>query len=154
MLIEWWHALLAASMLIGAGIWIGKVDADRRNFREFMEEIRKDIKEIFTRLPAKPLSETSPLTLTDKGRKMLAEINGVAWAQTASSAVIEKVRGMDEYQIQEFCFKYVREINLTDEQEASIRKCAYENASNKEETLDVLAIEIRDHLLQQLGRQT
>lgn len=149
MTIEWWHAVIAASTLIGIGIGIGKVETDRRNFNGFINEIRNDIKEIFRRLPSKPLAETNPLSLTDKGRKMLSEIDGETWARNLSQTLIDKVSGMDEYQIQEFCFKFVQEkLELTNQQEAIIRKCAYQNASNKEETLKVLAVAVRDNILE------
>ncbi|MCY4129513.1 MAG: hypothetical protein OXG15_09785 [Gammaproteobacteria bacterium] len=152
MTIEWWHALIAASMLIGVGVWVVKVETSQKNFRQFMEEIRNDIKEIFIRLPAKPLSETSQLALTDKGRKMLAEIEGERWALELATTLTGKVDDMDEYQIQEFCFGFVGSLDLTDEQDARIRKCAYENASDKEETLIVLAVELRDVLLEKIGK--
>ena len=152
MYIEWWHALIAVSMLVGIGIWIGKVETNQKNFRQFMEEIRNDIKQIFMRLPTKPLSETSPLSLTDKGRKMLAEIDGKDWARELAAKHVNEVRDMDEYQVQEFCFNFVKDLELTEEQGAKIRKCAYENASTKEETLDVLAVEVRDLLLEKIGK--
>lgn len=149
-----------AVLLFKGGRWVGmmeefkgKVRSEQAEIKEAIKEIRNDIKEIFRRLPTKPLSETSPLTLTDKGRKMLAEIDGGGWARELAATLFEKVAGMDEYQIQEFCFDFVRQnLTPTDEQEAKIRKCAYENASDREETLKVLAVELRDVLLEKTGK--
>ena len=141
MYIEWWHALIAASILIGIGVWVGRVKTNQKNF-QFMGDIRN-----------KPMSETSPLSLTDKGRKMLAEIDGENWAQELAAKQVDKVRDMDEYQVQEFCFNFAKkDLELTEEQKAKIRKCAYENACNREETLEVLAIELRDLLLEKIGK--
>ena len=85
---------------------------------------------------------------------MLAEIDGENWARELAAKHVNEVRDMDEYQVQEFCFNFVKDLELTEEQGAKIRKCAYENASNEEETLDVLAVEVRDLLLDKIGKGT
>ena len=43
--------LSAIGVLIGIGRWVSKVDSDRSKFGKSMEEIRKDIKEILSRIP-------------------------------------------------------------------------------------------------------
>ena len=35
----------------GIGYWVGQVNSDRKSLKEFMDEIRKDIKDILGRLP-------------------------------------------------------------------------------------------------------
>lgn len=51
---EWLPAATAFTLvtaLVGIGIWIGGVNSDRENFKEFMREVRDDIKTILSRLP-------------------------------------------------------------------------------------------------------
>ena len=43
--------VVTASLLIGIGMWVGSVNTDIRNFREFMDEMRGKIYEILERLP-------------------------------------------------------------------------------------------------------
>ena len=60
---EWGHIAVievtAVASLLGIGKWIGGVNADRKNFHEFMREIRADIKVILNRLP----SDNDPSTM-------------------------------------------------------------------------------------------
>ena len=52
-------AFTLATALVGIGIWIGAVNADRKSFKEVMREVRDDIREarddikaILSRLPS------------------------------------------------------------------------------------------------------
>ena len=55
--------------LFKAGGWFSNVNSDRKSFKEFMDEIRGDIKEILLRLPPLTVASSSPLRLTDFGEK-------------------------------------------------------------------------------------
>ena len=47
----YWIALGIAGLIFGIGAWVGAVNADRRSFKEFMTEVRDDLKKILARLP-------------------------------------------------------------------------------------------------------
>ena len=51
---------VAAGAIFAFGQWKGKVDSDRTLFKEFMTEIRNDIKEILRRLPPPAVDANSP----------------------------------------------------------------------------------------------
>ena len=144
---------IAVIAFIGAvlkiGEWKGNVDSDRTSFKEFMEEVRKDIKNILKRLPVTTGAD-SPLSLTDIGERVSKQLKAIAWADRVSKKLEERCAGKEAYQIHEFCFEYVyNEFAPDDEQEREIKMCAYENGIDRRAVLDVLAVELRDKLLEQ-----
>ena len=84
---------------IGTFIWkasrsgVAGVDNDRSGLRPFMEEIRKDIKEISLRLPRVPVAGNSPIKLTDFGEQIAAKIKASEWAQELAPAIVHEVAG-------------------------------------------------------------
>ena len=59
---------VAAGAIFAFGRWKGRVDSDRASFKEFMTEVRNDIKEILRRLPSLTVDAHSPLRLADLGK--------------------------------------------------------------------------------------
>ena len=145
-----WVGLLVA--LVGAvftlGQWKGKVDSDRASFKDFMKEVRNDIKEILRRLPSHVLGGGSPLQLTEYGRSISERLDAVALAQEIAPRLQVQIEGKAPYEIQERCFDYVRhEYEPPDEVESLIKTCAYDHGIDRGQVLDVLAVELRDKLL-------
>lgn len=143
-----WIGLVA--LVFGIGRWVGNVNSDRKSFKEFMNEVRDDIKKILDRLPPPlPVTAGSPLTLTDLGRQISQRLSAGALADDLVPVLRERTKGKDPYEIQELCFAYVRDgYEPPQELEVLIRRCAYENALKREQVLDVLAaVELRDRLL-------
>jgi hypothetical protein len=75
-------AVTLITFLFKFAAWKGSVDSDRRNFHEFMNEIRvdmreirNDIKRIFDRLPLETTGSSSPIGLTDLGESVSKEID-------------------------------------------------------------------------------
>ena len=67
------------------GNWYGEVNSDWKGFDQFMEgvhqeleEIRKDIKDIFHRLPPVPTTNASPIRLSELGERISEEIGAKA----------------------------------------------------------------------------
>ena len=52
---------------------------------------------------------TSPLTLTDFGKKLSQKVNAEKLAERYADKLFNEIEGMNEYQIQEFCFKFAKE---------------------------------------------
>ena len=154
-------AVIAAGTLIFKfGTWVSDVNADRREFRDFMKEVRADIREIrskiesiLDRLPPVPARDGSPLRLTDLGERITKTLGGRAWAQETAAVLAERAQGKQPYDIQELCTAYVREeFAPTAELDAQIKACAYESSLKREQVLEVLAIELRDVLLELSGQ--
>ena len=53
------------------GRWVGHVNSERREFHEFMDEMREDIKEILSRLPDNPDLQESPMPLNKRGTEII-----------------------------------------------------------------------------------
>ena len=125
---------------------------DRKRFREVVDEIREDIKRIFRRLPPVAVAERSPLGLTDLGQAISKDVEGVAWAIRTAPGLEERIRGMEAFEIQRLCFDHVAEpTSFGDAMTRAIQKCAYERGLKEEQVLRVLAIELRDKLLELAG---
>ena len=125
---------------------------DRKRFREVVDEIREDIKRIFRRLPPVAVAERSPLGLTNLGHAISKDVEGVAWAIRTAPGLEERIRGMEAFEIQRLCFDHVAEpTSFGDAMTKAIQKCAYERGLKEEQVLRVLAIELRDKLLELAG---
>ena len=99
---------VAAGAIFAFGQWKGKVDSDRASFKEFMTEVRNDIKEILRRLPSHTLAGSSPLRLTDLGKSISERLDAPALAQDLAPLLQERIKGKTPYEIQEMCFDYIR----------------------------------------------
>ena len=140
--------LVAASTLIGVGIWIGKVNEHRNTVHAFMVEIREDIKRILGRLPSATVGGHSPLQLTELGQSISEALDAPRWAEGSARMLAVRAKGKLPFDIQDFCMRYVHhEFHPSADLEAKIKSCAYENGIDSKQVLDVLAIELRDKLL-------
>ncbi len=102
-------------MLTTVGMWIGRVNSDRDSFREFMKKIEKEIKsinkkleKIFLLLPEPIERTTSPISLTDYGKKLAGKIGASEISDMKLSEVTIQVKGFNAYQVQEHCFAFSR----------------------------------------------
>ena len=136
--------------ILYVGRWTGKVDTDRENFKKFMNEIRGDIKQILDRLPPVAVAKgNSPVTLTELGRKISKEIRGRDWAVNTADKIKESVQDKTAYEIQEYCKEFVKlRHTFSKEQDTLMKNSAYENGIKRDQVLNVLAIELRDRLLE------
>ena len=160
----WIGVLSVTAVVIGAifgiGQWKGRLDAemstlrkdidsDRGVIRDFMTEIRADIKRVFERLPpASTVAGASPLRLTELGKKISARLDAGAMADSLVPQLRSRVAGMQSYEIQEFCFTYIKdEYEPTEDGKGLILQCAFDNGIDRDEVLKVIAVELRDRLL-------
>lgn len=170
MMSEWWWIIGLVGVivpLIGiliavigiffrVGRWVGDVNTDRKNFRDFMTEVRKDItevrediKKILRRSPPAPVEEGSPLTLSDLGKEISETLHTHEWAEDVATTFSERVKGKEPYQVHEMCFDYIKnEFTPTADQDRGIGTCAYEKSIDRDKVLDVFAVELRDVLLE------
>ncbi|MCY3599851.1 MAG: hypothetical protein OXN85_07760 [Gemmatimonadetes bacterium] len=114
-----------------------------------MEEIRKKIDQIFSRLDRlTPVSAgQSPVRLTDLGKRISQELDASAWAGRLAVPLEKHLAGKDAYEIQVFCFDHVEQVEYSDEEQKTIRRSAYNHGIDTWEVRRVLAIELRDKLL-------
>ena len=140
--------LAAAGILVAIGKWIGAVSSDRAAFKGFTETMRDDIKKMLQRRPSGTLASGGPLRPTDLGGRISESLNAPELAADLAAGLRSEAEGKHAYDIQELSFRFIRdEYRPPKEIEDRIRQCAYDNGLDRDEVLDVLAVEIRDKLL-------
>ena len=132
------------------GAFKGATDNFLRGFREDINSLRDDIKAILLRLPSEAVHRGSSLRLTELGEKVSNELNAAAWAKDQAEKLVDSVKDMSSYEVQDRCFSFVRtEIKPEDPYHRQIEECAFENGLSITEVFQVIGIERRDHLLNQ-----
>ncbi len=126
-------------------------DSDRSVLRDFMKEIRDDIKKIFERLPSPTLSGNSPLRLSALGQSISVKLGGRTWAEQVAKQLEGTAQGKSSYEIQSQCFDFVEQAELEQSMHMAVLDCAYENGISEDQVLDVLSIELRDIVLSLTG---
>ena len=143
--------LALAGALWKLGNWMGSKDEFTKNVGEAIEEIRKDIKKIFDRLPPpKTTAESSPIRLTDFGRSISTELRVEAWAKRIAQQLVGQLRGQEPYQIQEFCFDFIKSNKYLEYEDIQqqVKKCVYNHGTTLDNVQDVLVVELRDALIE------
>lgn len=128
--------------------WTAVVDADRKEFREFMTEIREDVKKILLRTQPTPIATSSPIRLTDLGETISNHINAKSWAKTEADNLLEKTRGMDSLEIQTLSFDHAENHEPNDLLLSKMQESAFESGIDLLGVRKVLGVELRDRLLQ------
>ena len=160
-LTNWAPAVIAViaivTLLVKGGMWIGSVNARLDNTQSrldtieaLIQEIRRDLRTLFRRLPTSTTTEDSPLRLTDLGKTISEDIGAVPWAIELATELRPQVAGRRPDEIHEFCFEYVyHQFHPDKDLDRAIGMAACENGIDRTEVLDVLAVELRDRLLRE-----
>lgn len=148
------------------GRWKGKVDTilggiDKRfsDLDERFANLEKQVSHLVHFLVGvfgrDVIKVESPIRLSDFGESISEDVSAHAWAERVSETVKTIVKDMDAYEIQVFCFEYVENnAEYSDEEQRTIRKIAYEQGVKAEDVRRVLAVELRDKLLEHVGLGT
>ena len=188
-----WLALAAlVGLVFAVGRWVGEVNSDRKSFKEFMAETRRQLAEIhgqlgeiqgqlaevhrqfvevhrqlvevhrqlaevhrqigdiFGRLPSEAVAGASPLRLTELGKRVSEAIDGRELAVELALGLLPQAEGKRPHQIARLCRDYVNDtFEPTAEQLDRFEAAAYEEGITRSEVFQVIAVELRDHLLSQ-----
>ena len=176
---EWWQAILVGSaILVSLNVivraiadpskWVAEVNNDRKSLKKAIKEIRRDVKKILSHLNlGTVVDNSSPLQLTEMGKEISQELNAKQWAEKVAPSLTAELADRSEYEIQEECFDYVRNMPLKETRSAvSIHACdphasdiqasmlfrsAFHHGIDVDAVKDVLAIELRDKVFDLLG---
>lgn len=138
-------SLAFVGLVFATGRWYSSVNSDRANFKEFMDEVRQDVKEILARLPPTPVTGSSPLQLTDFGERMSEWLDAPEWAKGVA-VTVELPDQAEPFQLDEIARRYVHE-QVHEAAIALIAKCAYEFGTEHGAVREVLRVVLRDELL-------
>ena len=148
----------------GAATWRGEVDTDRKSFKSFMKQVGETLKKIQRELDTvrqimaayfgKPLFvPKSPIQLTEYGETVSKEIDAAKWVERIAPTLEDRVRSMDAYEIQDFCFEYAKGTDHYHGGERTvIRDVAYRYGLEVNAVHRVLAIKLRNRLLKLVGK--
>ncbi len=137
-----------------AATWRGQVDADRKSFKRFMKEMREVGRTIMGILLDSVVSRGSPLQLTPLGETISKNLDAPEWAKREAGRTDPEVLTRGEYAIQEYCFDRVgRSSTFSDRREKLIAAVAFRHGVSTYHIRRVLAIELRDRLLEKAGLQ-
>ena len=129
------------------GNWHGSVNSDRKAFKEFMQEIRLDIKKIFERLPPPTTATRSPISLTELGQEISDKLNVAAWAKTEAKQFYEDVAGKNPFEIQEISFNHALNFEPSEDLLKGMQQTAFDRGLDMVGVRDVFGVELRDVLL-------
>lgn len=163
--VPWIIAVIAVVGIIWrAAKWTERVDSKldahgkdigslKDTLNSFMGEIRADVRRIFERLPPpNPIASTSPIRLTEMGESISEKLGADVIAEHHAPILRERISGMSRYEIQEECFKYMdKEFEPDEEVNALIMESAYDHGIDRSQVLRVIAIKLRDQLLDDRG---
>ena len=133
--------------------WRGSVNTQLGTVKDFMAEIRDDIKGILKRLPAHPRSveSGSPVRLTEFGQEIAATFKAKEWATEIAPSLEEKIKGNADFEVDQFSHDYVHEtledLTLKAEARNRVGAVAYQFGVERPVVLVVLQVVLRDELL-------
>ena len=151
-------AVLATLGLMWALVkWLSKVDHAAREHPGFVKAIKADISEIKVQIANifgllnSPITQASPMVLSDFGRQLAEQLNASEWARETAPKVLDSVQAMQPAQVHAFCKQHTKD--MTVDSDLNVFSRAYEHGITDEHMRIVLAIVLRDELLKSLGME-
>lgn len=131
--------------------WTSSVDGRIENLEKAVKEVKNLLKSLF---PSTTLTD-SPINLTDLGKDISQELNASRWARSVALSLVHEevpeLKAFSHYEIQKYCFDIVEERAGLTEMGKQVEKSAYKKGLKKQQVLDVLAVELRDAIFEQLN---
>ena len=136
--------LLGATFALGS--WKGSVDKALGTLHKVIHRLEKRMSRLEKKIDAIPMpaiARGSPLRLTEFGERLSKEIGAKRWAETLAPSLMEECDGKLAYDVQELCIEYAKaKLQLSTEDEAKVKKCAFENGIDVETIRKVLGLEL------------
>ena len=145
--------------------WVGEVNADRKWIKSSVEAIKGEIEaikgelsrvqetlsEIVGYMLEGALTRSSPLQLTEFGKKISSDLNARSWSTRLSDSgqLNGEIQGMSHDEVEKFCLNFVlTRLNPSEQERRTLEGCARENGISVSGVRRVLAVERRDTLLE------
>ena len=140
-------------LIFWIGQWVGRINERNSDFRKTMEGIGTDvgsIKEIAVRHFSNVSQSASPAKLTDFGKQVSAGAGAPAWAKQVANEMAKHYRGLEAFEVDQQA-RDIANRRQTPETKRVVAKAMYEYALDEASVRSILAIELRDAILRQLG---
>lgn len=139
--------------LVTIARWTANVDAARKGWERVaktiddkLDTIQSRIDDLFTVFGRQAVRAESPVRLTEFGQELSKKLNATAWAVRTADSVQGEVEDKEAWEIHDFCFAYSKE-RLSKDRERDVKRVAYEAGVDDVQARNVLAVELRDQLL-------
>lgn len=149
-------------LLILGGIFIWKVSGWKTSIEADLAKVSEQVdlvyKIIVNRFGRDVQQTSSPVTLTDYGRRISKRITAEKIVNKYAEELNKKTEGMNAYQIQEECFSFCEEdllerLRETDKKSFDeISEVAFDDGIKLEKITRVIGIELRDRVLSMCGK--
>ena len=162
----WYVVALGVLGIVGgavAGIfkwggWYNAVNTDRTDFKDFMksldtkiDRLQQSVTKLINWDDGPALAGNSPLGLSELGQRISDDLDIPAMAKELAPSVKSLVEGMLPYDIQEFCFNFIRDdYKPSEEADKRIKNYAFEFGLDADDVLDVLSIRLRNVLVEEV----
>ena len=154
-------AKIAGALLLAAAVgrkfiydpitWVNGVNSKFASISSDLVELKGLVGELVImqmQNTEKTSKSESPRKLTDLGKSISEYLNAPALMQDIAHGLINETAGKEAYDIQEMCLNHVLlDYEPPPEVSVLIKRCAFEFGVHRIQVLDVLAIELRDYLL-------
>lgn len=146
----WYVAgLLVAGAFAQIFMWVGAINTERKEFKEFIKDVGNKLDRILGTLKLSTVAGGSPLHLTDLGREVADELNVNEWADEKAADLFKTLRDKKEYKIHQFSLNWMdSNFKPDDDLNDQILSCAYARALTKSDILKVYAVVLRDKLVE------
>ena len=145
--------ITVATVFLRVGSWVERTNTDISNLQKVFDEIQQVLTMIAERLPPKATSSQSPRQLTTLGTRIAIDLDASDWADKTYEQFMNEARQMNPYQIQEFCQSFVfdnEKFKPDAKLQEELESCAFNSGLNVNQVLEVLAIVLRNKLLDEL----
>lgn len=144
-------ALTVASLLLAAGGWVAWTSIKVNQIDDFGASLKElsDGVSALTSGRFNTITATSPYTLTSRGKDISTDIGGKNLIKPFASELAEESAGMEPFEIQNMSFDYVHaKYRASVEFKRLVNRGSYRNGVTDWAIIDILAIELRDALLE------
>ena len=122
-----------------------------------MFEILNQTNRVVRSLQIQNLSKTaeskSPRRLSELGHRVSQEINAPVIVEVLLPDVWPEAKDKSPYDVQAMCFDYIFDWKPTGEVESRIKDSAYQNGISWYETVEVIALQLRDRILERQSQE-
>lgn len=147
------ETVTVAAILVGVGVWAGKVHTNINALKAFMEEVRADIKQLLSKLTPKVVAGNSPKQLTDLGREVSESIGDKTFIDKLAQKHHNELRLKTRYQIQSFCDDLImNEYRPENDIQTRMDDAAFEHGLDMHHVHLVVSVLLRDRIFDLLGK--
>ena len=135
-----------------AAEWKGRTDESVGHLKTSLKNIEDYLRGLFEQR-LQPVSKgNSPVQLTELGKSVSEHLGAKEWAREEAGKLQPKFQGQEPFEVYEAAQQYVRDDSqFSPEFQRKMRRTAYEKSVEMVQIQAVLAIELRDALVERMA---